>query len=151
MSSGLQQIIGDYPTYLNDILGRVAAEGFDFADFSQIDHMCYRTTSVDNYQAKKTELASVAVLLGETMVNERPICTFRLNEPVTHGQWRIDAIELPAPKAGKHMKKVWSILSLYSLTISQPSLKSTKTNLLKCEPLTGGSTLRLGYSLLIFR
>lgn len=97
----LHEIIGDYPTFLNDILARVEAEGFDFGDFSQIDHMCYRTVSLENYEAKKVELAQVAKLLGETMVNERPICTYRLHDPVLHAPWRIDAIELPAPKAGK--------------------------------------------------
>lgn len=96
----LVKIIGDYDAFLEDILGRVSAEGFDFADFSQIDHMCYRTTALENYEAKKAELREVADLLGETMVNDRPISTFRLHEPVIHASWRIDAIELPAPKAG---------------------------------------------------
>lgn len=96
----LEQIIGDYPTFLDDILGRVTDEGFDLADFVQIDHMCYRTTSLDNYVEKKSELATVAKLLGETLINGRPISTFRLQEPVIHSPWRIDAIELPAPKAG---------------------------------------------------
>ncbi len=62
--------------------------------------MCYRTTSLENYEQKKTELHQVATLLGETQVNGRPICTFRLHEPVKHESWRIDAIELPAPKLG---------------------------------------------------
>ncbi len=44
--SELKQIIGDYTTFLNDILSRVSEEGFDFADFVQVDHMCYRTTSL---------------------------------------------------------------------------------------------------------
>ncbi len=96
----LKQIIGDYPNFLNDILGRVIAVGFNLSDFIQIDHMCYRTMSIDNYEAKKAELPSVAKLLGETMINKRPISTFRLNEPVIHSPWRIDAIELAAPKAG---------------------------------------------------
>ncbi len=96
----LAQIIGDYPAFLDDILDRVETEGFDFADFVQIDHMCYRTTSLENYEDKKTELASVAKLLGEALINGRPISTFRLNTPVIHSPWRIDAIELPAPKAG---------------------------------------------------
>lgn len=39
-------------------------------------------------------------LLGETQVNNRSIATFRLLEPVRYGNWRIDAIELPAPKVG---------------------------------------------------
>ncbi|MEO8863145.1 MAG: VOC family protein [Candidatus Saccharimonadales bacterium] len=103
--SELANIIGDYPAFLEDILGRVTSKGFDFNDFSQIDHMCYRTTSLDNYAQKKTELASVARLLGETIVNERPISTFRLNEPVIHESWRIDAVELPAPKAGRQDKE----------------------------------------------
>ena len=99
--SELENIIGDFSAFLEDILGRVSERGFDTKDFIQIDHMCYRTTSMENYLQKKQELDNVATLLGETMINGRPICTFRLLEPVTHGQWRIDAIELPAPKPGK--------------------------------------------------
>lgn len=101
----LENIIGDYPSFLDDVLGRVTTEGFDLSDFVQIDHMCYRTISTENYSDKKAELASVAKLLGETMINRRPISTFRLNEPVIHSSWRIDAIELPAPKAdSKHQE-----------------------------------------------
>ena len=99
----LTDLIGDYTAFLDDILSRVKAQGFDTADFIQIDHMCYRTTSMENYLQKKDELASVATLLAETTVNHRPISTFRLVKPVIHGQWRIDAIELPAPKAGKDL------------------------------------------------
>lgn len=98
--SKLTQVIGDYPSFLDNILSRVVSEGFDLSDFVQIDHMCYRTISLENYSGKKSELALVAKLLGETMVNNRPISTFRLNEPVQHTAWRIDAIELPAPKEG---------------------------------------------------
>lgn len=98
--SELVHIIGDYDTFLDDILGQVTAEGFDLSDFVQIDHMCYRTTSAENYENKKAELEPVAKLLGETMINGRPISTFRLNNPVFHDPWRIDAIELPAPKPG---------------------------------------------------
>lgn len=98
--SNLKEIIGDYPAFLDAILTKVVDDGFDLSDFVQIDHMCYRTVSSENYAQKKGELEAVAELLGETMVNGRPISTFRLNEPVLHRPWRIDAIELPAPKAG---------------------------------------------------
>lgn len=98
--SNLQTIVGDYESFLDNILKRVVEAGFDMDDFSQIDHMCYRTISTENYLHKKDELSSVATLLGETMVNDRPISTFRLYQPVIHGKWRIDAVELPAPKAG---------------------------------------------------
>jgi len=96
----LQGVIGNYADFLDDILARVVSEGFDLSDFIQVDHMCYRVTSEESYVQKKVELASVAELLGETMVNKRLIATFRLKQPVIHGPWRIDAVELPAPKAG---------------------------------------------------
>jgi predicted metalloenzyme YecM len=96
----IKKVIGDYQTFLDDILTRVVGEGFDLGDFVQIDHMCYRTISAENYAQKKTELEGVARLLGENMINGRPISTFRLREPLIHKPWRIDAIELPAPKTG---------------------------------------------------
>jgi uncharacterized protein len=97
----LQEVIGNYPAFLEEILLRVTAAGFDLADFVQIDHMCYRTVSDENYTHMKDRLASVASLLGETMVNKRPIAAFRLHEPVMYKTWRIDTVEVPAPKAGK--------------------------------------------------
>jgi len=63
--------------------------------------MCYRTETIINYEDKKEELTEVATLLGSTVVNGREISTFRLDEPVSHDIWRVDAIELPAPKEGK--------------------------------------------------
>lgn len=101
----LQTILGDYHAFLDNLLHEVASEGFDLADFSQMDHMCYRVPSLEAYEIKKQELASVGRLLGETMVNGRPIATFRLREPVRHGNWRIDAVELPAPKDGVETKE----------------------------------------------
>lgn len=96
----LEDILGDYRIFLTKILSRVVVEGFNMADFVQIDHMCYRTISKENYNQKKAQLTSIATLLGETKVNGRPISTFRLKQPVIHDSWRIDAIELPAPKEG---------------------------------------------------
>lgn len=96
----LEKVVGDYSRFLDDVLKRVADAGFAMTDFVQIDHICYRTVSTENYEEKKSELKSVATLLGETLINGRPISTFRLNKPVLHGPWRIDAIELPAPKLG---------------------------------------------------
>ena len=99
--SELKEIIGDYPAFIDDIVLRVVKEGFEPSDFTQMDHICYRTVSMHNYRDKKEQLSAVAQLLGETIVNERPISTFRLHEPIIHEPWRIDAIELPAPKPSK--------------------------------------------------
>ncbi|MEX1112713.1 MAG: VOC family protein [Candidatus Andersenbacteria bacterium] len=98
--SSLKEIIGDYDSFLDEILALIAEEGFKTEDLAQLDHVCYRTVSYSNYEQKKKELKTVALLLGETVVNNRPIATFRLIEPIIHNRWRIDAIELPAPKPG---------------------------------------------------
>ena len=98
--NNLQTVIGDYQSFLKQILKEITDEGFDLSDFVQMDHMCYRVESLDAYNTKKQELAQFSQLLGETQVNGRPIATFRLHEPVRYQQWRVDTIELPAPKEG---------------------------------------------------
>jgi predicted metalloenzyme YecM len=99
--NSLKDTVGDYDSFLGKIVSEIESAGFDMRDFSQMDHMCYRTESIEKYEDKKTKLTEVASLLGSTMVNGREISTFRLFEPVLHGDWRVDAIELPAPKEGK--------------------------------------------------
>jgi predicted metalloenzyme YecM len=96
----LQDSIGDYRAFLGNILQEITDAGFALADFVQMDHMAYRVPTLERYEQKKRELAAAAALLGETQVNGRPIAVFRLREPVRFDTWRIDAIELPAPKAG---------------------------------------------------
>jgi len=96
----LAQIVGNYDVFLDRIIHEIIDAGFDMADFVQMDHMCYRASSLEGYESKKQELAEVGTLLGENQINGRPIATFRLREPVRHGAWRIDCVELPAPKPG---------------------------------------------------
>jgi uncharacterized protein len=96
----LEDVIGDYEAFLKQLLREVEDAGFDFSDFVQMDHMCYRVPTFEKYQTKKKEFLTVGKLLGEAQVNGRPISTFRLKNPVHHDQWRIDALELPAPREG---------------------------------------------------
>lgn len=101
----LQPIIGNYDAFLQQILQEVQAEGFDLRDFVQLDHVCYRVPSVERYESKKSELMAVGTIIGEAQVNGRPIATVRLKQPITHGAWRIDCVELPAPKPGTEPKE----------------------------------------------
>lgn len=100
-----QTVIGDWEAFIQTILDKTVKAGFDLDDFFQMDHLCYRTVSLGNYAEKKDQLGSIGELLGETMVNGRPISTFRLNSPLIYDNWRIDAVELPAPKAGKDFEE----------------------------------------------
>lgn len=66
-----------------------------------IDHLCYRVGSLEKYEVLKKEFTSFSTLLIESPVNGRMISTFKLHQPVRYKNWRIDVVELPAPKAGK--------------------------------------------------
>lgn len=96
----LQNIIGDYEQFLKDILQEVQGVGFDLGDFVQLDHLCYRVATIEAYKRKKAELQTTATLLSEVLINGRPIATFHLGEPIRYDGWRVDTIELPAPKEG---------------------------------------------------
>jgi predicted metalloenzyme YecM len=100
MDDQLANLIGDYKTFLSEIIAEVKAEGFDMRDFVQLDHLCYRVPSNDEYRKMREMLSHFGTFLSENMVNGRFIATFRLAKPIVHEGWRIDAIELPAPKPG---------------------------------------------------
>jgi predicted metalloenzyme YecM len=103
--NNLQAIIGDYQAFLNQIIKEITQAGFDWNDFVQMDHLCYRVSTQDDYEQKKQALNTVAAVLSETLVNGRPITTFRLHQPIFYDRWRIDAVELPAPKSGIETKE----------------------------------------------
>lgn len=96
----LTTAIGDYQSFLQTIIKKTENAGFDMADFSQCDHMGYRTISLEQFEDKKRELSKLCNMLGENIVNDRPIATFRLVRPIISGEWRIDALELLAPRPG---------------------------------------------------
>lgn len=67
----------------------------------EIDHICYRTKSLDEYAEVKKHYSQKGKLLIESPIAGRPIATFKLDIPLvtTHGQTHL--LEVPAPKAGK--------------------------------------------------
>jgi predicted metalloenzyme YecM len=69
--------------------------------YANIDHLCFRVSSKDEYLKAKTLLSEYAELLVETNINGRPIATYKLDQPLKAEDHWIDLIELPAPKAGK--------------------------------------------------
>lgn len=77
----LQSIVGDYKGFLKQLLQELVEAGFDLQDFVQLDHMCYRTPSLEQYHEKKQQLAQVGKLLDEAQINGRPIAVFRLDNP----------------------------------------------------------------------
>lgn len=67
----------------------------------EIDHLCYRTSSQENYSEVKETFHNLGQLLIESEVNGRLIATYKLEKPIFYEKWIIDLIEVPAPKPNK--------------------------------------------------
>lgn len=73
----------------------------------KIDHLCYRTSDLDNYEKIKAEFSKLGEFLIESEVNGRDIATYKLNSPVLFEGYRIPLVEVPAPKKGKNTTEGW--------------------------------------------
>lgn len=67
----------------------------------EIDHLCYRTSSEENYNEMKEVFSKIGKCLIESNVNGRLIATYKLSEPIHFKEYIIDLVEVPAPKIGK--------------------------------------------------
>jgi len=88
------------PAFLDELMKQLAEKRIDISDW-EIDHICYRTSSIENYERAKESASLVGDLLIESLINGRDIATYRLREPIHYQHWNIELLEIPAPKAGK--------------------------------------------------
>lgn len=72
-----------------------------FKDHWFIDHLCFRSETIEDYEKFKAMFLEWGELLIESEVGGRPISTFKLNEPISYQHYQISLLELPAPKKGK--------------------------------------------------
>lgn len=100
---GISEVIGDYTTFLSDGIDRLRTNGIniveDTENFKEIDHICYRVSSKQNYDIKKNELTKFGVKIIESVIGNRPISVFMLFEPLSYDRFQISLIELPSPKS----------------------------------------------------
>lgn len=87
--------------FLNHLFVELETNKIELESHWDIDHLCYRTDTLENYNQLKNLFKTFGKLLIASDVNGREISTYELFKPVIHREWRIDLIELPAPKAGK--------------------------------------------------
>lgn len=85
--------------FLDSIFDRIEEIGIDVSTF-ELDHICYRVDTTENYNRFKLLLEESAHLLVESLIKDRPISCFKLREPINYINRTISVIELPAPKSG---------------------------------------------------
>ena len=90
-------MIEDYRRFLDMILGIIEIVGIDVRGY-ELDHMCWRVETEEQYEEYKEELSKMGELLVESEVKGRMISVYKLDKPLVYGERVIDVIELPAPK-----------------------------------------------------
>lgn len=93
----LENIIGDYNFFISTLLDKLNKKGIDIRKYS-IDHLCYRTKTLNDYSQKKKELLGLSKKYVENIHHGRPISKFVLKEAIKYNNFLISTIELPAPK-----------------------------------------------------
>lgn len=76
-------------------------------DHLQLDHLCYRVETQEQYEALKSHLLEENELLVESPINGRRIATFRMADPFRFREREMWLLELPEPKAGSPYPEGW--------------------------------------------
>ncbi|WII71149.1 VOC family protein [Bdellovibrio sp. 22V] len=87
--------------FLQKLFSELQEHQVQIEEHWDIDHLCYRVSSIERYVEMKKSFASFADLLIESDVNGRPIATYKLHSAVPFMNWSIEVVELPAPKPTK--------------------------------------------------
>lgn len=93
-------ILDNYKYFLDKLLQDIEVKGMDVSKYD-LDHFGYQCSSNEDYNKLKPELENIAQLISENIVGGRRVGIFKLNEPVEYKNWKIQAVELVAPKEGQ--------------------------------------------------
>ncbi len=97
-------IIGDPTSFLDSIFQNLEKDKVDVAN-CELDHICYRVETLEKYISLKEKVGSIANLLTESLINNRPIATFKLEKPIIYKSRNIYLLEIPAPKKNSFYKE----------------------------------------------
>lgn len=95
----METILGPITPFLDRIFQLLDQDGIDVSQY-ELDHVCYRVETEEEYEHLKTLLHSLGDLLTESLIGGRPIATFKLFEPIQCKGRKIWCVELPSPKTG---------------------------------------------------
>ena len=96
----------DVDAFLTRIFDYLAQQKINISNYG-LDHVCYRVETQEEWGQKKKEFSEAGVLLGENIINGRPIAVYRLDKPLQFRGREIYVVELPAPKEGQPYTTGW--------------------------------------------
>jgi len=98
----VHQLLGDYDVKVAEINEGLKRAGIDRSELVMLDHLGYRTRSLEEYAEALKKFRRLGKDMGEIIIQGRPITIIALDEPLVTGGWRIPYIEVIAPKDGSH-------------------------------------------------
>lgn len=93
----LEATIGDWKAFLDTVFADLETLKIDVSAY-ELDHMCYRVQTDEQFKAAASALDSLGELLSTVVLGGRNICTYKLKEPIIYNGRSISIIELPEHK-----------------------------------------------------
>ncbi len=123
--------------FLNLLFDEVSSKQIDL-NFIEIDHLCFRTESDEDYKKVCEDFSQFGELLIEAPVGGRLISTYKFHEAFQYKDLSIPLIEIPAPKKGKLTKRGFEHIEMvveddFSNLIKKYSHLKLETNALSKE------------------
>lgn len=107
----LTDIAGDVPRFTTALTDLAARLGLDIAPL-HADHISLRCHQNATAQRWRKGFEQCGELLSENIINGRPICLFRLHEPVCVAHWRFHIVELPWPGEKRYPHEGWEHIEI---------------------------------------
>jgi uncharacterized protein len=97
----LDEFIDQAHLFLENIFQKMEAKNIFLKEHWNVDHLCFRVSSIEKYEKYKQIFSSWSQLLIESEINGRMIASYKLNAPILFKHFKIEVVELPAPKPGR--------------------------------------------------
>jgi len=95
----MHELLGDIDGFLAKLVDALYDDGINVTSY-ELDHICYRVETSEQYEHHKQELGKLGEQLSENVINGRPIAVYKLHEPIRFRGRKIYCVEVPAPKDG---------------------------------------------------
>ena len=107
----LQDIAADLPRFIEDLTHLVTRLGLDIRDLNA-DHISLRCHQNATAERWRRGFEQCGELLSENLINGRPICLFRLSQPVQVAHWAFSVVELPWPGETRYPHEGWEHIEI---------------------------------------
>ena len=101
----IEDIIGNYKIFLDKVFQNLEKAGFAMDEFKELDHIAYRTETIERYEELKNKLIGFSESFSDKIFNGRKILVCRLKTPLNYAGFSIAGLEVLAPKENNKFKE----------------------------------------------